>query len=239
MITLASLAALALHPTNPIYNWPEPPREIVDFLGRRRLCRQISESADRGPGDEREWARLACSSLPAEEATWRARYNQTPDVRQWLDLDPLEFRLPSFLLFVTEGPTPGSVQHIEVSGVSYDDGSPFRVAADTRAGGGRYTSFTVSFADVPERVFRVENARFPGVDLQSLLVLYGFRASTQQLTIQLRFAYPRGYCSDQADDDRPRLIIHFNRTEYDGHYVDMTNCEMTMLPLENAVTPTN
>jgi hypothetical protein len=236
MIALALLAATALHPPA-FYSWPQPPEQMIDFLGRRRLCRELPEPTDRRPGDEREWARLNCVSLPEEERSWRARYESNADVRLWLDQDPLDFRLPRIVVSSNDGPPRADVHHMDVTGVSYDDGSPFRVSADTGAGAGRYTTFTVSFADVPERVFTVDNARFPFVDLQSLEVAYGRLPPNDELIIDLRFGYPRGYCTDTDDDDRPSLTIYFNRAELHGYYQDMTNCRYKTETLANAVEP--
>jgi hypothetical protein len=238
MITLALLAAMALHPLPPFYNWPEPPEQIIDFLGRRRLCRELPEPADRRAGDEREWRRLNCASLPDEERSWRARYETNAGVRLWLDQDPREFRLPRIVVSSNDGPPRGDVHRMEVTGVSYDDGSPFRLSIDTEAGDGRYTSFTASFAGLPDRVFMIDNARFPYVDLQSLEVAFGRSSPNERLILDLRYGYPRDYCSDAAfDDDRPGVIIYFSRAEPHAYHRDMTNCGYTSEDLPNAPSP--
>jgi len=234
MITLALLAAVSLHPEDPTYNWPEPPEEMVDFLGRRRLCLELPEPADRLAGDEREWARLNCTSLPEEERTWRTRYQSNADVRRWLDQDPRRFHLPSIWVSGYDGPPDGDATRLEISGVSFEDGSPFRVAVDRGAGNGRFTTFAVSFADVPARTFAIENARFPGLDLQSMMVFYGRPSPNERLLVKLRFGYPRGYCAVGQEDDRPELSIGFSRTEIDGDYLDRTNCGSSYVDLENA-----
>jgi hypothetical protein len=233
MITLVLLATMALHPTDPSMNWPEPPEEMVDFLGRRRLCLELSDYDDPNVYVERERTRLNCSSLPDEERSWRARYDSNAEVRRWLDQEPQQFRMPNIIVHFYHGPDEGDANHVEVSGVSFDVGSPFRVAVDKAAGGGRFTTFTVSFGDLPARTFTVENARLPELDLQSMKVFSSGPSPNERLLVSLRFGYLQGYCGVGDEDDRPRLNIHFNRSEMGGNYESRTNCRSSRVELQN------
>jgi hypothetical protein len=236
MIVMSLLAlAAALHPTNPSFDWPEPPEEMVDFLGRRQLCGYVQQGPEQSVGDRIAWARLNCASLPQEESEWRARYASNEDVRRWLDQDPNDFQMPTVYVSGYHGPPPADARHLLLSGQSYDTGSTFRLSVDHEAQRGRYTTFTASFAGLAPRTFAVDNERFPGVDLQSIAVSLGRSGPGEVLIVELRSGYERGYCSINEQDDRPRLTIYFRRSEIQAWYQDRTNCRTDSRDLPNAL----
>ena len=237
MIIIAHLLALsaALHPTDPTWDWPEPPEDMVDFLGRRRLCLDVPEASRRSPGDRREWARLSCATLPQEEAGWRSRYASDDNARRWLDLDPQEFHMPTILVSGYDGPPGANIRQIVLEGRAFDTGLPLRLSVDRDARDGRYTIFTVTFADVTPRSFAVDNERFPYIDLQSVRVAFGRARPNEQVIVELKFGYPRGYCSVNEEDDRPTLTIRFDRSETEASYQDRVNCRTDHEDLPNAL----
>ena len=236
MVTFALLAALmAGHPVDPSLDWPQPPEEMVDFLGRRRLCLDIPEPADRDPFDEEEWLRLSCSTLQREDGEWRSRYASDPDVRRWLDQDPRRFRLPQILISPYHGPPPADIRHVVLDGRARDTQAAFRLSIDAEASSNGHTTFTASFADLPPKTFRIENARFPALDLQSTTVTFGRTTPNERLIVMINFGHVRGYCGlDDDEDDRPRLNILFTRTEAAAAYQDRTNCRSSYRELSNA-----
>jgi hypothetical protein len=224
------LAALMLAQPAAAPDPEPPPTEMIDFLGRRRLCLELPAPAERNAFDQSESRRLACTSLPAEERVWRDHYRGNAGVLAWLDRDPRDFRLPQITVSF-DGPPPAYVHRIELSGTDSGGQTPFHLSIDSDAENGGATLFTAAWGDVPARTFRIDNARFPWLDLQSVITALRTQSADGFLRVELRFGYHRGYCAALEEDDRPRLMIRFARDRVAASFEDRTNCEMRNVDL--------
>ena len=216
------LAALAQAPAA---TEASPPEEMIDFLGRRRLCGELPSPAERAAFAQAEWRRLACGSLAAEALQWRAHFRGNAEALAWLDRDPRDFRVVGAIVVHSwDGPPGAYVRRMEWSGSEEGGPVPFRLVIDTEAENGAATLFTASYGDVPARSFRIDNARFPWLDLQSARAALGNRTPQGELQIALRFGFRRGYCPDSDGDDRPHLFVRFARDRISASYEDRSNC---------------
>lgn len=198
-----------------------PPEEMIDFLGRRRLCLELPAPSERTNHHQSEWRRLACSSLASEERAWREHYRGNPAVLGWLDRDPRDFQVPGVIVVRSwDGPPGAYVHRMEWTGTENGGPAPFRLSIDTDSESGAATSITASFGDAPARTLRIDNARFPWLDLQSASAALG----SGILRVDIRFGYRRGYCAHRDEDDRPRLTIRFARDRVGASFEDATNC---------------
>jgi hypothetical protein len=230
---LALLALLAQPP--PAAAEPgQPPEEMIDFLGRRRLCLALPAPAMREAADQAEARRLACDALPSEERHWRDRYRGNAEASAWLDQDPRNFRLPNLTVSGWDGPPPAYVHRMEWTGSESRGPAPFHLVIDTDAEYGGATLFTASYGDVPARSFRIDNAHFPWLDLQSVTAALGSRGPRDYLRVDIRFGYRRGYCAQFDEDDRPHLTITFARDRVSASYEDRTNCGFRRVALTGA-----
>lgn len=236
MILSLLLAVQAAEPSaSDLLNWPDPPTEMVDFLGRRRLCAVLGEPEDRASSDRTEAIRLRCESLPDEERAWRARYADNAAVRAWLDLDPIRFRLNQVVINSWHGPPEALPRRIEQQGVDARTGEPYRLVIESAAAVDGTTRITASFAGLAPRSFTLDNARFPLLDLQSLLVALGRRGERGELLyVMLRYGYPLGYCSLSDADDRPQVSIAFERERISASRPETINCETSWTELPDA-----
>jgi hypothetical protein len=244
MFALA-LAALALQPPAPAARepiLPEPPEEMIDFLGRRSLCTAFvggDEPEDPPTRHYRnaERARLQCSRIAGEERHFRERYAGRADVMAWLDRDPERFNLGRdagmIVAFANDGPPPADVRRVEQRGLDLVSGAPYRVVVDADADGGRLTAITASYGAVPARTFYVDNRRITELDLQTLKVEVRAARPHDQLIIDLRFGHRRGYCAD-IGDDRPKLSVSFRRNDVTASAEDRANCGFRATDLDNA-----
>ena len=203
---------------------PEPPTEMIDFLGRRRLCLDLPAPPGHSAFEQSEWRRLACGSLTAEERVWRDRYRGNADALAWLDRDPRNFRLPSITVSSGDGPPGAYVHRMEWTGTENGGPAPFHLTIDSDAENGGATLFTASYGDLSARSFRIDNARFPWLDLQSVRTALGTQPPRDYLSVDVRFGYRRGYCAEQDEDDRPHLTITFYRDRITASYQDRANC---------------
>jgi hypothetical protein len=228
-----ALALLALLPQPPAAA-PEPappPEEMIDFLGRRRLCLELAPPAERNAFEQAEGRRLACDALPSEERHWRDHYRGNVEVSAWLDQDPRNFRLPVISVSGYDGPPAAYVHRMEWTGTESRGPAAFHLAIDTDAENGAATLFTASYGDVPARTFRIDNARFPWLDLQSVTAHLGSGGARDYLHVDIRFGYRRGYCALLDEDDRPRLSIVFHQDRVSASYQDRTNCRTDFVSL--------
>lgn len=216
---LAFLVAAIAQPAAAASEPPPPPEEMIDFLGRRRLCLELPAEAGRSLAEQAEWRRLVCGALPAEERHWRIRYRGNAAALFWLDRDPRDFRLTGIVVSGWDGPPPAYVHRMEWSGTESGGPAAFRLVIDSDAENGGATLFTAAWGDVPARSFRTDNARFPWLDLQSARAALG----GDYFYVDLRFGYRCGYCAD-SDDDRPHLSLTFRRDRVTASYEDRTNC---------------
>jgi hypothetical protein len=210
---------------------PAPPTEMIDFLGRRRLCLDLPASAERTAFAQSESRRLACASIASEERMWRDHYRGNAAALAWLDRDPRDFRVPGIMVSGYDGTPAPYVHRIALSGTDNGGQSPFHLSIDSDTENGGATIFTASWGDVPERSFRIDNARFPWLDLQSVRTAMTAQAPRGSFTVELRFGYRRGYCADRDEDDRPRLRIRFARDRVSAAYEDRTNCAVRNVDL--------
>jgi hypothetical protein len=204
---------------------PEPPpEEIIDFLGRRRLCLELPPPAERSIFHQSEWRRLACASLASEERMWRDHYRGNAGALAWIDRDPRDFRMPGIIASGYDGPASAFVHRIEIEGTENGGPARFRLTIDSDSENGGATLFTASYGDVPARSFRIDNSLFPWLDLQSVRTALRAQPPGDDLTLDIRFGYQRGYCAQVDGDDRPRLNISFHRDRVSANYEDRTNC---------------
>lgn len=205
-----------------------PPTEMIDFLGRRRLCLELPTPADRSAAYQAEARRLACASLVSEERMWRNHARGNTVALAWLDRDPRDFRIPGTIMVRSgDGPPGAYVHRMEWAGTENGGPVPFRLSIDSDAENGAATLVTASFGDGPARTFRIDNARFPWLDLQSVSAAL----ASDILRVGVRFGYRRGYCADQDGDDRPRLTVRFMRDRITASFEDRTNCEVRNVDL--------
>lgn len=221
------LAALLLAQPAAAPDPAPPPEEMVDFLGRRRLCLDLPPPGERADSDQAEWRRLACASLASEERYWRDHYRRNAAALAWLDHDPRDFRVPGIMVSGWHGPPGAYVHRMEWTGTENGGPAPFHLSIDSDAENGSATLFTASYGDVPARTFRIDNSRFPWLDLQSVSAALG----SDLLHVDIRFGYRRGYCADQDEDDRPRVAIRFGRDRVIASFEDRTNCEVRNVDL--------
>lgn len=208
---------------------PAPPEEMIDLLGRRRLCAALPAEAERSLAAQAEWRRLACGALPSEERELRERYRGNAAALAWLDRDPRDFRLPGpIVVHRPDGPPSAFVHRMEWSGTESGGPAAFRLSVDSDAENGGATLFTAAWGDVPARSFRIDNGRFPWLDLQTVRAQLG----DDRLSVELRFGYRRGYCADADEDDRPRLALIFYRDRVSASYEDRTNCGSRRVSLD-------
>ena len=205
-----------------------PPTEMVDFLGRRRLCLELPAPAERSAAYQAEARRLACARIASAARRWRDHYRGNAAALAWLDRDPRDFRIPGIIMVRSgDGPPGAYVHRMEWTGTENGGPAPFRLSIDSDAENGAATFITASFGGVPARTFRVDNARFPWLDLQSVNAALG----SDLLRVEIRFGYRRGYCADQDGDDRPRLTVRFARDRVTASFEDRTNCEVRNVDL--------
>lgn len=214
--------------------WDNPPTEMVDFLGRRRLCGELPEPEHRDAGYRQEAQRLRCASLPEEERGWRARYAGNAAVLRWLDLEPERFRLNNVVISAWDGPPAARPRRIEQSGVDARTGEPYRLVIVTDGNHGR-TRITASFAGIPQRSFTLDDHQIPLLDLQSLRVALGTPPVRRpRLYLMLRYGEARGYCFLEDEDDRPELQIVFDGDGVRGYRTEGSNCETATTQLPDA-----
>lgn len=212
--------------------WDNPPIEMIDFLGRGRLCAQLAEPAHRDAGERTAADRWRCAALPGEEQGWRARYADNALVRAWLDLDPIRFRLNDIVVNAWHGPPSAETRRVEQTGVDARTGQGYRLIIDSEADGGRRIRVTASFAGLAPRSFTFDAATVPWLDLQSLQVALGARpARGDMLYVTLRYGELLGYCQLDEDDDRPEVSIVFERERVHGERSERTNCQDSRVDL--------
>jgi hypothetical protein len=214
------LAALLLAQPVAAADLQPPPAEMIDFLGRRRLCLELPAPGERSAAYQAEARRLACASLGAEERVWRDHYRGNAAVLAWLDRDPRDFRIPGIMVRSGDGPPGAYVHRMEWSGTENGGPAAFHLSIDSDAENGAATLITASYGDVPARTFRIDNGRFPWLDLQSVDAALG----RDLLRVGIRFGYRRGYCAALDEDDRPTLTVRFGRDRIGAAYEDPTNC---------------
>lgn len=228
MLALLLAIQTATLPAGDFSRTEVPPAEMIDFLGRRRVCAEQREAY----GETSPW--LRCADLPAEERNWRRRSAGNATALRWLDLDPAHFRLNSVVVDTWDGAPPARPRRIEQSGVGSQTGQPYHLIVDTEADGGRSTRVTASFANVPVRTFTIDNRAVPEIDPQTVQVMLGTPPSPGgALTVFIRYGDPRGYCND-ARDDRPEIQISFASDAVRGYRTDRTNCDMVTTELRDA-----
>src|SRR5262245_39291903 len=130
LLLLAAQAAAPSAADDP-RSWNNPPIELVDFLGRRRLCAELGAPEGRGAGERQEAERLHCAALPAEERIWRAHYAGNAPVLRWIDLDPRGFHLNGIIVRMWDGPPTARPQHIVQRGRD-QRGRRFRLVINSR-----------------------------------------------------------------------------------------------------------
>ncbi len=204
-----------------------PPEEMVDFLGRRRLCLALQAPDQRNVHEQSESRRLACASLAAEERVWRDRLRGNANGLAWLDRDARDFRLPGMTVRSGNGPPGAYVHRMEWNGTENGGPAQFHLSIDSDAELGAATWISASYGDAAARTFRIDNARFPWLDLQSVRAALG----DDMLRIDIRFGYRRGYCGELDEDDRPNLTIRFTRDRVRATFEDRTNCAIRNVDL--------
>jgi hypothetical protein len=213
--------------------WDDPPTAMIDFLGRRRLCAELPEPADRDAGYRQEAARLQCAGLPTEERGWRTRYAGQPDVLRWIDRDPLGFHLNSIVISAWHGPPGAHVRRVEQRGIDAQTGRPYHLVVDGQTDSNS-VRITASYLDRPERSFTLDARRVPWLDLQSLEVSVGTPPLEGRLHLAMRYGEPRGYCGIGETDDRPQVVVSFERERIIAQRSERTNCQADWTDLTDA-----
>jgi hypothetical protein len=216
--------------------WDNPPTEMIDFLGRRRLCAELGQPDHRDASDQAAAERWRCAPLSTEERTWRARYADNAQVRAWLDLDPRRFSLNNVSIHAWHGPPRAETRRVEQNGVDARTGQSYHLVIDAGVDGGRRIRVTASFAELAPRSFTLDAAVVPFLDLQSLTVALGaLPVRRDRLYVMMRYGELRGYCSLDADDDRPEVSIVFERdTIRASRLGEPVNCEAVWTDLPDA-----
>jgi len=230
---LALLLQTVAPPADDPRLWEDPPTEMIDFLGRRRLCAELPEPAERDADYRREAERLRCAGLPVEERAWRARYAGQPDVLRWIDRDPLGFHLNSILISAWHGPPGAYVRRVEQRGIDVQTGRPYHLVIDGQTDS-NWVRITASYLDRPERSFTLDARRFPWLDLQSLEVSLGTPPREGWLHLTMRYGERRGYCAIGETDDRPQVVVIFERERIMGQRSERPNCEAVWTDLTDA-----
>jgi hypothetical protein len=206
----------------------DPPPEMIDVLGRRRLCAEAGS-------DRAERARLRCAALAGEERILRRRFAGDEAALRWLDQAPLAFRLEPRFVTTFDGPEPARPRRTEQSGADAE-GRPYRLTVDAGADGGRSTRIVAAYNGWPERSFTLSNRIFPSIDLQSLEVGVQVLAADRSLRVKLRYGRRRGYCGEMGDD-REQVNIGFGQTRVSGYATQRTNCQLIYTNIGNVRPP--
>ena len=233
ILPLLLAAQAAAPPADDPRLWDDPPTEMIDFLGRRRLCAELPEPEDRDAAYRQEAERLQCAALPAEEGSWRARYAGEPDVLRWIDRDPLGFHLNGILISAWDGPPGAYVRRVEQRGIDTQTGRPFHLVVDGQTDSSR-VRITASYLDRPERSFTLDARLLPWLDLQSLQVSLGTPPRGGQLYLRMHYGAQRGYCAVGETDDRPEVVVIFDRERILAQRSERTNCGTVWTDLADA-----
>jgi hypothetical protein len=206
---------------------PGPPEIMIDFLGRRRECAGLAASPDEpatrpAPGSWREW--LRCDRIPAEEAALRRQFAADAAALAFLNQPPEDFEPEFVQVHSYHGPPRGNVTHIELSGTDHSGRVRRRLVADNQADDGRATSISVSWGTHRARTILIDNRRVPWLDVGSVWVALGIEPNRDQLNLEMRFDFARGWCGDVDRDDRPRLSITFTDVGARAFRQNKTNC---------------
>jgi len=230
---LLAAAQAAAPPGSDPRQWNDPPTAMVDFLGRRQLCKDLGEPEHYAAYERAEAARLRCAGLPAEERAWRARYASDAAVRAWLDLDPSRFQLNQVIINSWHGPPAARPRRIEQHGVDRA-GQPYRLLIERNGAESGTTRITAALPGRAPRSFTLDNARVPLLDLQSLIVAFGPRgARGYQLYVKLRYGYSFGYCSLGEQDDRQEVSILFAGESIRASRSETINCVSNWAELQD------
>lgn len=205
----------------------DPPRDMIDFLGRRQECAdgapELGEAlpAPR-PGSREEW--LRCETLPAEELALRRRYQGNSRARAFMDQSPSDFRLETIVTHSYDGPPPARVKRVEQSGLDSSGRMAWRMVLEREAAGGRATAISVSWGQGRSRTIYLDDRTFPWLDIRSAWVALRERPY-EALIIEARYGPVRGWCGDVESDDRARVSVYFHaQGQVKVSRQDATNC---------------
>jgi hypothetical protein len=212
---------------------PEPPEDMIDFLGRRRECSEAAPALEGGippAGSWLEW--LRCGELAAEEQVLRQQYAGDRTAMAYLDQEPEEFQLERFI-FYTDGWPLGLVDVVDQSGTDFSRSVQWRAHLSRLAHNGTATLVRVSWGRHPPRSIYLKHADFPHLDLASLSTFMDPRDINEGLLLELRFDARRGWCGGSFDnDDRPRVAIAFSSDNIRVSRQLGTNCNAGYRELE-------
>ena len=206
----------------------DPAHELIDFLGRRRICAEGAEPEER--------PLLRCSALADEERAWRARYAGDEDTLRWLDQAPHLFRIEPRLWVTFDGPVTVQANIVEQNGTD-ERGRRYRLSIDRDADGGRSTRITASYGRWPARSFTLSNNAFPLIDLQSLEVGSSSFPSDPYLNVRLSYSYSRRYCDPFNHRQRPEVNVTFKSNRVHASNTQYLNCDRIEAPVADAAPP--
>lgn len=168
--------------------------------------------------------RFRCAALTGEERALRTRFAGDAAALRWLDEAPLAFRMRDRFIARFDGPVPTRIRTIEQSGVDRN-GRSYRLAIDSRAGGGRSTRITATYGTAPERQFTLSNRVFPLLDLSTLKVGASEIPGLPSLALELNYGHPRRYCPERNYVSRPWVTIIFEPGRVRGRDTRRNNCQ--------------
>ena len=151
----------------------------------------------------REWRRIGCDGIAAEESELRRLHATQPDYIAALDRNPEHFRLGALWMVSYEGGGSLLVRS-DLSGTDVLGRNPFRVIIDTAALGGRATTIRATINGHSAGQVTLDNRRFPDIDLYSTLAWMARRGPP--LSVEFRYGPPREYCFGN-DDARARVTV--------------------------------
>lgn len=232
MIVLLQLFALSAdagtaHHQSAMIATPEPPAEMIDFLGRRQQCAGLGEIAASDRSD-RETARLSwlrCGELGAEESGFKRRFSTDPSALMWLDQSPSDFKLDRVTFDVSHVPLP-TLTRVLQEGVDVGGTVQWHAAVDRTVSAGSSTAIVISWNNYGSLTLVIPNTELPQLDLAGLQIRAEASPYRDLFVLRIPYGFESGWCGDFIlDDDRPHLSITVDEGELTAYRTKMTNCD--------------
>jgi hypothetical protein len=188
---------------------PEPPQDIVDFLGRRAECLMLRDGwggavPPQGDQDHEAWRRYECEGITEEEAVLRRRHGGDPTYIAALDRNPRRFQ-PGMITVTSYEFGGPLIEAMELRAVDPQRQRQIRLAFDKHAAGSRATRVSAFIDGVHVGDVMLDNRRFEDIDLQTAISYF---TSSGGIGVSLRYGFPRPWCFEN-DDGRPMVDLVF------------------------------